>query len=357
MMTNELAVKNTSSLMPALTMDEAAHRYNMVVEYTKKLMTDGKDYGVIPGTGKKPTLLKPGAEKLCSLFGLVPVFEVLDKITDFDKGMFYFQYLCKLEKNGSIVGTGIGSCNSKEKKYRYRYVMEWEASDSDKENAVEIISVKGRNGRNYNKYKMENSEPFELVNTIDKMAQKRALVAATLIATNASEFFTQDIEDMDFVEGTFSDVDETEQPEPKTKRKPAPKQSADDVIDDAGPVLPTSGYDFKTRPYDAPTLKAALAKKVEKIGSYEASDKQRNLLGALLSEYFQDDTKRYECSEWLFGARSTKDIDGAMVKAALDWLNPQKDEGGAYAIDPMAKKELGYAHTAALEASGQEALL
>jgi hypothetical protein len=143
----------------------------------------------------------------------------------------------------------------------------------------------------------------------------------------------------------------------KPKRKPAPKQSADDVIDDAGPVLPTSGYDFKTRPYDAPTLKAALAKKVEKIGSYEASDKQRNLLGALLSEYFQDDTKRYECSEWLFGARSTKDIDGAMVKAALDWLNPQKDEGGAYAIDPMAKKELGYAHTAALEASGQEALL
>jgi hypothetical protein len=328
----------------------------MVVEYTKKLMTEGKDYGVIPGTGKKPTLLKPGAEKLCSLFGLVPVFEVLDKITDFDKGMFYFQYLCKLEKNGNVVGTGIGSCNSKEKKYRYRYVMEWEASESDKENAVDVIDVRGKNNRTYKKYKVENSEPFELVNTIDKMAQKRALVAATLIATNASEFFTQDIEDMDFVEGTYSDV-EAEQPKPK--RKPAPKrEQVEDAITDAGPVLPENGhYDFKTRPYDAPTLKAALAKKVEKIGSYDASDKQRNLLGALLSEYFQDDSKRYEASEWLFGARSTKDIDGAMVKAALDWLNPQKDEGGAYAIDNLAKTELGYAHTASLEASGQEALL
>jgi hypothetical protein len=154
-------------------------------------------------------------------------------------------------------------------------------------------------------------------------------------------------EDGNVIDGDFSIP---EQNEPK-------HDQIEDTITDAGPALPENGYDFKTRPYDAPTLKAALAKKVEKIGAYEPSDKQRNLLGALLSEYFQDDTKRYEASEWLFGARSTKDIDGAMVKAALDWLNPQKDEGGAYAIDNLAKTELGYAHTAALEASGQEALL
>jgi hypothetical protein len=34
-------------------------------------------------------------------------------------------------------------------------------------------------------------------NTIQKMAQKRALVAATLIATSSSEFLTQDVEDAD----------------------------------------------------------------------------------------------------------------------------------------------------------------
>ena len=33
-------------------------------------MVKGEDYGVIPGTGSKPTLLKPGAEKLCVLFKL-----------------------------------------------------------------------------------------------------------------------------------------------------------------------------------------------------------------------------------------------------------------------------------------------
>ena len=44
-------------------------------------------------------------------------------------------------------------------------------------------------------YRVPNPDVADLVNTIQKMAQKRALVAATLIATSASEFFTQDVED------------------------------------------------------------------------------------------------------------------------------------------------------------------
>jgi hypothetical protein len=331
----------------------------MVVEYTKKLMTEGKDYGVIPGTGTKPTLLKPGAEKLCSLFGLFPDFETLKEIEDFDKGLFFYREKCTLYRNGEPIASGVGSCNSKEKKYRYRNVYESKASDEEKAKAVSVETRTGKYGP-YKVYKIENPEPFELVNTIDKMAQKRALVAATLIATNASEFFTQDIEDMDFVEGTYSDV-EAEQPKPK--RNPAPKpDQVEDAIKDAGPVLPENGdskeVDLKSfnRPYTAEQLKMVLEHNAS-LKNKSASDKQRNLLGSLLSEHFQDDTKRYECSEWLFGARSTKDIDGAMVIVALDWLKPTKDDGGAYAIDNLAKTELGYAHTAALEASGQEALL
>lgn len=351
-MTNEMVVKEQAGLMPALTLDEAAQRYNMVVEYTKSLMNSGKDYGVIPGTGTKPTLLKPGAEKLCSLFGLVPVFEVLDKIVDFEKGLFYFQYLCRLEKNGETVATGIGSCNSKEKKYRYRYVYGNKATEEDKASAVSVETKKGRYGP-YQVYKVENKEPFELVNTIDKMAQKRALVAATLIATNASEFFTQDIEDLEIVEGEFTQVEESDKHDQDTE------DASPEVY---GPITVAqldrniNRYDFKTRPYDAKTLKAALAKKAEKYKDYDASDKQRNLLGSLLSEYFQDDTKRYATSRWLFGAASTKEIDSAMVKTALDWLSPKKDDGGGYAIDSVAKTELGTAHTAALEAAGQMAL-
>src|ERR1039458_2434699 len=44
-------------------------------------------------------------------------------------------------------------------------------------------------------YRIPNPDGADVVNTIQKMAQKRALVAATLLATSASEFFTQDVED------------------------------------------------------------------------------------------------------------------------------------------------------------------
>src|ERR671938_678900 len=40
-----------------------------------------------------------------------------------------------------------------------------------------------------------NPDIADQVNTIQKIGQKRSLVAAVLIAVNASEFFTQDIED------------------------------------------------------------------------------------------------------------------------------------------------------------------
>ena len=46
-------------------------------------------------------------------------------------------------------------------------------------------------------YQIPNPDLPDLVNTIQKMAQKRAIVGSVLIATNASGFFTQDVEDMD----------------------------------------------------------------------------------------------------------------------------------------------------------------
>ena len=217
---NNLAIRETN-LMPAMSLNEAKHRYNVLVEYTKEMMTEGKDYGVIPGTGDKPTLLKPGAEKLCSLFGLYPEFETVDHITDFEKGLFYFREKCTLYRNGEPVASGVGSCNNMEKKYRYRYVYENKATEEEKETAVSVETKNGRYGA-YKVYKVENSEPFDLVNTIDKMAQKRALVAATLIGANASEFYTQDIEDLDIVDGDFQEVQQPK-PQPKPQRKATPK--------------------------------------------------------------------------------------------------------------------------------------
>ena len=60
---------------------DAIARRNALVEFVKAVMVDKTDYGVIPGTDK-PTLLKPGAEKLNTLFGLSSRFTIIEKETD-----------------------------------------------------------------------------------------------------------------------------------------------------------------------------------------------------------------------------------------------------------------------------------
>jgi len=75
-------------------------------------------------------------------------------------------------------------------------------------------------------YRVPNENIFDQVNTIKKMAQKRALVAATLVAVNASEFFTQDLEDLDvsdFIEAEYRTV-EPEQKKPENTKPEQPTE-------------------------------------------------------------------------------------------------------------------------------------
>jgi hypothetical protein len=150
----------SSEIAPAYqnALSTTAQHYKVMVAFVQTQMVKNVDYGVIPGT-KKPTLLKPGAEKLSRLFSLRPSYELIHFVTDFDKPLFHYHYRCTLVRQGEMVGQGDGCCNSREKKY-----------DSQK-------------------YKI-----YDLTNTICKMAQKRALVAAVLSSCGASEFFSQDLE-------------------------------------------------------------------------------------------------------------------------------------------------------------------
>lgn len=146
------------------------------------------DYGVIPGTAK-PTLLKPGAEKICMLFGLTPKYEILKNVEDYDNNFFSYSFKCILLKNENIVAEGVGSCNSKEKRYRYLLVNRLEPNYSG-----ESEKVQDRYGNI--KYRIENTEIFNYINTILKMAKKRAFVDAILQVASLSEMFTQDLEDL-----------------------------------------------------------------------------------------------------------------------------------------------------------------
>ena len=44
----------------------------------REALKDGRDYGVIPGT-KKPTLFKPGAERINIAFGTHPEYDLVEK--------------------------------------------------------------------------------------------------------------------------------------------------------------------------------------------------------------------------------------------------------------------------------------
>lgn len=206
--------------MPVLDLAAAVHRHNLMVEVSQQLMASGVDYGVIPGTNSRPVLLKPGAEKLCSLFGLSP--EVAEERNQLDwtgeehneEPFFYFYYRVKITKNGILLGEGVGSANSWEAKYRWRkqertcpdcgtaaiirgreeYGGGWvcftkKGGCGAKFKAGDPVIEKQKTGR------IPNPDVADLVNTLQKMAYKRALIAGVLIATNASEFFTQDLED------------------------------------------------------------------------------------------------------------------------------------------------------------------
>lgn len=134
-------------------------KINQFQSVVKNTLSQNHDFGIIPNTSK-PTLLKPGAEKLLMLMGLRSEFDIADSTRDWEKGFFQYQVKCKLIKGDLVVTEGMGSCNCKEKKY-----------------------IK--------------QDPFSIDNTILKMAKKRALVDAALLVGSLSDIFTQDLEDID----------------------------------------------------------------------------------------------------------------------------------------------------------------
>ncbi len=159
-----------SAIAPALTMvldlNEMEKRYKLLQEFINRLMKDGHDYGVIPGTGNKPTLLLPGAHKLNSIYGLSPIVEILEAVEDFEGGFLKYNIKVKLvdKRNGMVVAEGIGSCNTQERRYA---------------NAI-------RAGK---------QTAADYANTCLKIAKKRALIDATLTATGTSGIFEQDFDD------------------------------------------------------------------------------------------------------------------------------------------------------------------
>lgn len=162
-------------------------------EFVRSILVPGVDFGTIPGA-KKPFLQKPGAEKLCLLYNLAPEFHPIDSdtIRDWTTNPPHIQlaYRCDLihRPTGTKVGEGSGVCSSWEQKYRYR--AEWW-----NEKGEPPVGAGWKKTKTGYRRQTVNEDISDSINTILKIAQKRAQIDAVLRSTATSEFFVQDIED------------------------------------------------------------------------------------------------------------------------------------------------------------------
>jgi hypothetical protein len=215
-----VAPKAELMLMPVMDLQVAKQRLAEFQQFVSEYMKKDEDYGIIPGVDK-PSLFQPGADKLSELYGLAPTFPDERTIRNVDWTMtpplFDYEVTCVLlsKRTGMVVAEGKGSCSSYEAKYRWRDSRrkcphcqaeaiikgkeEWgggyicwdkrggcKAKFKDGDQAIEGQTV----GR------IPNEDIADIKNTILKMAQKRAKIAAVLCATRSSGVFTQDVEDM-----------------------------------------------------------------------------------------------------------------------------------------------------------------
>jgi hypothetical protein len=153
-----LSVIDTMNLQAVQQTMQKISSFQAVVKSTLK---DGHDYGTIPGTGSKPTLLKPGAEKILMLMGLTSEYEIVTKVEDYETGFFAYTIRCLILRQGMKITEGLGHANTREKRY-----------------------VSGK-----------QQDAYTLANTVLKMAKKRSQVDAALTVAALSEIFTQDVED------------------------------------------------------------------------------------------------------------------------------------------------------------------
>lgn len=263
-----------NDFMPILSVEKAVERKDMMNQFINKVLKEGDDYGKMPGESRadaKKVLFKPGAEKLCSIFGMAPQYledKIVEDWTGAEHGgepLFYYSYRCQLMRGDRFMGEAIGSANSWEVKYRYRWVNEdviesmidpdqmmteenykaalarypsrggktakfepdfaidkrtpegekyghppeyWDqftAAGGAKRVMQRELGKRKYNGWevviNQRLYRIPNPDAPDVINTLQKMAQKRALVAAVLVVTNCSDAFTQDLEDAEPTHG------------------------------------------------------------------------------------------------------------------------------------------------------------
>jgi hypothetical protein len=209
----ELApIQPTEAALGPLNSKQLQSRLAVIQDVMRNVMVKDVDYGVIPGT-PKPTLFKPGAEKLCVTFKLAAGDPQIVDVPDVLDDEIRYRVRVPIMANGTIVAVGVGECSTSEEKYKWRrpvHINEFNNAPLDRK--------REKYQRNGDVWQQVRVEPSDVANTVLKMAHKRAYVHAVIMATAAGSIFTQDIEDRP--EGLGDAHEERRSaPEPQTREQ------------------------------------------------------------------------------------------------------------------------------------------
>lgn len=203
-----------------ISVSDLVRRVNIVREVFDKVMKEETHWGTIPGC-KQPSLYKPGAELVCSMFRLVPEYET--ETSEMPGGHREVRVKCILKSvsTGAAWGQGLGVCSTMESKYRYVGSMGeptgrsvprayWDAKRAG-DSAGMAKAIGGReffvkkNDGNWEVFKKsaekeERIDMADVYHTVSAMAAKRAYIAATRSSTPAGEMFGQEIDPDDVLD-------------------------------------------------------------------------------------------------------------------------------------------------------------
>lgn len=162
------------------------YRVSCPINGAETKLQRGIDFDVLPKT-KSPVLLKPGAERIIALYGLLQRHTIVSCIEDQKAPFFMYTDRCdlvKIAQDGTeyVMASAYGSANTSEKSGGF-------------------------------------ASAFDLANSAIKKAQKRATVAAAIDVASCSGLFAQDIENESFMAQAADLAKTTDENAPITQKQ------------------------------------------------------------------------------------------------------------------------------------------
>jgi hypothetical protein len=191
------------------TIEETLQSIALLQNMVKDILKQGIDYGRIPGT-PQDSLWDPGASQIIGAFNCYCGERRILKLEDSDEKIVACVEVPIISRaTQQVVGSGIGAASTLETKYKYRWVpkpKEWGYDE------VAIKTFKTKRGKDDEGdvilYRIPNPEHSELLNTIVKMASKRAEVDAAESLPGVASVLRQMFSGKSFRKGEVSSEEE-----------------------------------------------------------------------------------------------------------------------------------------------------